>query len=96
MRRWQLKGLTVIIVAIMLTMVPLAGMAMEVTTIEREINDNYQIVSSDGQVYEVAENPEGNDLVENHIAKKVKVTGTVTQEGELIIITVASFQIMEE
>ena len=96
MRRWQMKGLTVFIVAIMVIMVPLTGLATKMTTIEGEVNDNYQIVGSDGQIYEVAENEKGNDLVINYISKKVSVTGTIEQDGEFLIITVASYQIIEE
>ena len=96
MRRWQMKGLTVVIAAIMVIIVPLTGLATEMTTIEGEVNDNYQIVSSDGQIYEVAENEKGNDLVINHISKKVSVTGTIEQDSEFLVITVASYQIIEE
>ena len=96
MRRWQMKGLTVFIIAIMVTMVPLAGLASETTTIEGEVNDNYQIVGSDGQIYEVENNEKGNELVVDHIAKKVSVTGTIKQDGEFLVITVANYQIIEE
>jgi hypothetical protein len=96
MRKWQKKGLTALLVAIVVLAVPLTGMAAETTTIEGEVNDNYQIVASDGQIYEVAENSEGNTLVLDHIAERVRVTGTIAQEGDDKIITVASFQILED
>jgi hypothetical protein len=85
-----------LIVAAMLTILPLAATAGDATTIEGEVNDSYQIVASDGQVYEVTDTTQGNDLVENHIGEKVKVTGTVEQEGDVKVITITTFQVLEE
>ena len=59
-------------------------------TIVGEVNDTQQIVA-DGQIYEVANTPEGDDLVTNYIAVKVKVTGTVEEKEDMKIITVKSF-----
>lgn len=62
-------------------------------TIVGEVNDSYQIVA-DGQIYEVAETPIGDDLVKNYIAEKVAVTGTVEETDEMKIITVTSFKVV--
>jgi hypothetical protein len=40
-------------------------------TIVGEVNDANQIIS-DGKIYEVDDTPQGDDLVKNHISKKVK------------------------
>ncbi len=64
-------------------------------TIVGEVNDAYQIVA-DGQIYEVAETPKGDDLVKNYIAEKVEVTGTVAEKGEMKIISVKSFKVVPE
>lgn len=64
-------------------------------TIVGEVNDTYQIVA-DGQIYEVAVTPKGDDLVFNYIAVKVKVTGTVEEKGDSKIITVTSFTAVPE
>ena len=61
-----------------------------------EVNDNYQIVSADGQIYEIADTPEGNDLAENHIGEKVKVTGALEERDDMKIITVTSYQVISE
>lgn len=79
----------------MLFILPLAAAAGS-TTIQGEVNDSYQIIASDGQVYEVTDTTEGNDLVENHTGEKVKVTGTVEQEGDTKVITITTFQVIEE
>ena len=64
-------------------------------TIVGEVNDTYQIVA-DGQIYEVANTPKGDDLVFNYIAVKVKVTGKVEEKKDKKIITVKSFEAVVE
>ena len=64
-------------------------------TIVGEVNDSYQIVA-DGQIYEVANTPKGDDLVFNYIAVKVKVTGKVEEKEDTKIITVKSFKPVSE
>jgi hypothetical protein len=64
-------------------------------TIIGEINDNYQIVS-DGQIYEVAENTIGVDLIKNYISQTVKVTGTIEEKDDMKIITVTTFKVVTD
>lgn len=64
-------------------------------TLVGEVNDNYQLVSN-GQVYEIADTPKGNEMAENFISAKVKVTGTVEEKNEMKTITVASFEVVPE
>jgi hypothetical protein len=64
-------------------------------TIVGEVNYAYQIMA-DGQIYEVANTTMGDDLVMNHIAEKVEVTGTVEETEEVKIITVESFKVFHE
>lgn len=64
-------------------------------TIVGEVNDTYQIVA-DGQIYEVAETPRGDDLVKNYMAVKVMVKGTVEEKEDMKIITVKSFKVVPE
>lgn len=83
-------------VMILLFLAPCAAtvLAAEVSIIG-EVNDNYQIVSN-GQIYEIADTPEGNELAENHISAKVKVTGNVEERDEMKIITVSGYQLLAE
>ena len=60
-------------------------------TIVGEVNYFYQIMA-DGQIYEVANTSMGDDLVMNHIAEKVEVTGTVEDKEDVKKITVKSFK----
>jgi Neuraminidase (sialidase) len=95
MERRKITVIAGLIVMAILLIQPLAAAAGS-TTIQGEVNDSYQIVASDGQVYEVTDTTEGNDLVENHMGEKVKVTGTVEQEGDTKVITITTFQVIEE
>lgn len=95
MRRESMR-MGVWVLLVMFMAVPLAAMAAEPMTIDGEVNENYQIVDGTGQIYEVADTTEGNDLVENHIGEKAKVTGTIEQDQDVKIITVTSFKIMSE
>jgi hypothetical protein len=86
----------VLITLVLISAIPLAAMASEPVTIQGEVNDSFQIVDSNGQVYEIAETEKGNDLVENHIGEKAKVVGTVQQDQDVKIITVTAFEILAE
>jgi len=60
-----------------------------------QVNYFYQIMA-DGQIYEVANTSLGDDLVMNHIAEKVEVTGTVEEKEGMKVITVESFKVVAE
>ena len=65
------------------------------TTIMGTVNDDYQIVTDDEKVYEVAENEKGDEVVEL-VGKKVKVTGTVEESDGMKIITVTAYEVLED
>lgn len=71
-----------------------AALGAEITLVG-EVNDNYQLYAN-GQLYEVAETPEGNDLVLNYISMKVEVVGTVEEQKDMKIITVRNFKVVPE
>lgn len=91
--RIQWTGL-VLIVTLLICMAGQVFAAGEVTLIG-EVNDSYQLVA-DGQIYEIADTPKGNEMAENHINAKVKVTGTVEGQNDMKTITVTDFQVMSE
>ena len=68
----------------------------EQVTIVGEVNDDYQIVGEGGQIYEVTADEIGNEVVFNLISQKVKVTGTVKEEGEVKIITILFYEVLAE
>ncbi|RJQ71724.1 MAG: hypothetical protein C4519_19335 [Desulfobacteraceae bacterium] len=88
------KSLFAVLILALLATVPAPVLAAE-KTIVGEVNDNYQIVAA-GQIYEIADTAEGNDLAENHVNAKVKVSGTVEERDDMKIITVKTYQILSE
>jgi hypothetical protein len=82
----------VILAAICLPVSPVAAAKISLIGV---VNDNQQIVA-DNEIYEVAHNAAGDDLVLNYIAKRVKVVGIVKETSEFKIITVESFEVVEE
>jgi len=68
----------------------------EEITIKGEVNDNYQIIAEDGQVYEVADTDKGNEVVLQYVGKIVKVTGTIKEsDGKEKTITVTSYEVKD-
>ena len=70
-------------------------LASDIVTIIGEVNETNQIVV-DGAIYEVDDTPVGNDLVKNYIHQKVQVSGKLSIEGDMRIIAVKSFKIVEK
>ena len=62
-------------------------------TITGTVNEDYQIVADDGQIYEVADTEKGEEVTDL-VGKKVKVTGTVEEEDGKKEITVTSYEII--
>jgi hypothetical protein len=96
MKRGTITVMMVLLALVLAAAVPFSAMASETMTIQGEVNDNFQIVDSDGQIYEIGDTASGNDLVENHIGKKAKVVGTVEQDEDVKIIKVTTFEILAE
>ena len=67
----------------------------DIVKIVGEVNDARQI-ATEGEVFEVEDTPEGNDLVTNYISRSVEVTGRLRLEGDMRVITVKEFRVREE
>ena len=91
-RKTQIIGMALAIFLLFCTALP--ALAGEVTLIG-EVNDNYQLVAN-GQIYEIADTPKGNEMAENYISAKVKVTGSVEESNDMKILTVSAFEVMPE
>jgi hypothetical protein len=70
-------------------------MAGDDVTVTGKVNEDYQLVGDDGIIYEVDDNSAGNELIE-HVGKKVKVEGTVTEGDGATVMTVRSYEMLEE
>jgi hypothetical protein len=93
MKKTAFRILAVSVMVLMLAS-PVLAVEREVTVIG-QVNDNYQVVTDLGAVYEVEDTDMGNDLLD-HVGKKVEVTGTVTKEDEVLYIKVASYVVLED
>jgi len=69
-------------------------LAAEVTIVG-EVNQTNQIIVND-IVFEVDDTPEGDNLVTNYIGQRVKVTGNLIIDGDMRIIAVKSFEVVEK
>ena len=67
----------------------------DTVTLTGEVNDNFQILVN-GQIFEIADTPEGNTLAESHVSAKVKVVGTLEESDDLKILTVISYEVLAE
>ena len=90
MNRWYF----IIAAFLLVSVISFQAFASEITIIG-EINDTNQIVA-EGEVYEVDDTPEGNELVSKYISQRVQVTGKLRIEGDMRIVTVKSFSEIEE
>jgi len=91
MKRKKIFFAVSVIAFLMVSMFLSTNVLAEEITIKGEVNDKYQIVTEDGQIYEVAGNDKGDEMVLNNIRKIVKISGTIEEsdEGEKIITVIA-------
>ena len=75
--------------------VSLSHAQSEVIMLVGEINDTGQLMA-EGDIFDIEPNDLGDDLVRNYISMKVKVECTIKEGEELKIITVKSFQVVDE
>jgi hypothetical protein len=64
-------------------------------TIVGVVNDQYQIVTKDGTIYEIIDTELGNELL-NYIGEVVEVTGDVEEEDGVKDLDVKSFEVKKE
>lgn len=74
------------------------GLAIDTSTVTFlvTVTDGYQLVDDEGNPYEVENTAKGNELVLNHVGRKVEVTGTVQDEVDYKLVVVESFRVVEE
>jgi len=91
-KRFLLMGLCAMIIVAFITGVSISGQSI---TIVGTVNEDYQIVADNGQIYEVADTEKGVEVVDL-VGKKVKVTGTVEEEDGKKVITITSYEVIGE
>lgn len=81
--------------AFVFSLLSLSHAKTEVVILVGEINDTGQL-AADGDIFDIEPTDLGEDLIQNYISLKVKVECTVREGEELKIITVKSFQVVDE
>jgi predicted NodU family carbamoyl transferase len=74
---------------------PVIATETTTVTIVGEVNDQYQIVTKDGTIYEIADTETGDQVLQ-FIGSVVEVTGQVEEDDGVKIIDVKSFKPKEE
>jgi hypothetical protein len=74
-----------------------AGVAVadKIVTITGEVTDNFEIITADGDLYEVSENEQGDALMD-HVGETVEAKGTLTEQDGIKTITIASFKVISQ
>ena len=84
----------IVTISIIVWMFAVPALADKVTLIG-EVNDNQEIVT-EGQIYRIGDSVVGDDLALNYISQRVKVVGRIAEDDEGKIITVESFEVLDE
>lgn len=84
----------IVTISIVVWMFAVPALADTVTLIG-EVNDNQEIVT-EGQIYRIGDSAVGDDLALNYISQRVKVVGRIAEDDEGKIITVESFEVLDE
>ena len=87
-----LWGILIMGLTVFLSATVMAGSEMSITG---TVNEDGQLVDDSGMTYDIAENDEGNQIMEM-VGQKVSVKGTVMEAEGTKIITVTSFKMLEE
>ncbi len=86
-----------IVLVILFALISTTGIYAEDTvTVVGEIVDDYQIVTSDGKVYEIGNTEKGTELLDTITNEKVSVKGILHQEGDTLVIDVISYEVVAE
>ncbi len=83
-----------LVLAVVVVLIPGLALGGGTVSIVGEVNDDFQIVTDNDQVYEIMTDDKGEELIGN-AGKRVKVTGEVLEEGADRSIKVLSYEVLE-
>ena len=95
MKNKQRNLVTIICAVFLVTLSSGFALSADEETIIGTVNESYQIVTDDYEVYEIGDSEQGDELV-NYAGATVEVKGRVHEEDGVKIITVTSFVVIEE
>lgn len=84
-------------VSVLFVLVFLSGVLSAAdTTIIGEVDDQFQIFTTDGEVYVIADTNAGTEVATEHINETVEIVGTVgySEEDDANIITVKDYKVV--
>ena len=87
-------GLAMLFTILLVISAPVMSVPNQITIVG-EINDEYQILARDGNIYYIGDTEMGNELL-TYIGMVAEVTGTVEEEEDVKIIYVAGYKILDE
>ncbi len=85
-------GILIIGLSVFISGIAVAGSQVSISGV---INEDGQLVDNNGITYDIADNDEGNEVMEM-VGQKVAVKGTVMETEGTKIITVTEFKLLEE
>ncbi|MBN1831746.1 MAG: hypothetical protein JW896_06495 [Deltaproteobacteria bacterium] len=91
------KSLVIIVYAIFFVALSFgSALSADEVTISGTVNDNYEIETDDGEIYEIGDSEQGDELV-GYVGSRVEVTGTIEEDEDGVkVITITSFVLLEE
>lgn len=92
----MIKALSGFGIGLFVLLVMTGVFAADIAVIEGVVNDDFQIVTDDNQIYEIGFTDEGEKLAEE-ITKRVKAKGEIDiDEDDIKTINVVSYEIINE
>jgi hypothetical protein len=91
-----MKKITMISLLAVFTLVFAAGLgiAAEPVTLQGEVTEDNQLMTDDGEVYDIADTEKGAQVMEM-VGEKIEVRGTLSEDEDSKEITVESFSVVE-
>jgi hypothetical protein len=91
-----MKKITMISLLAVFTLVFAAGLgiAAEPVTLQGEVTEDNQLMTNDGEVYDIADTEKGAQVMEM-VGEKIEVRGTLSEDEDSKEITVESFSVVE-
>ena len=90
--RFMAMILTVVIMSFAVLSLQAAAAEVKITGV---VTDDYQILTDEGTVYDVADTEVGNEML-GHVSRKVEIVATVGGDEEIKVLTVLSFKVLED
>jgi hypothetical protein len=68
----------------------------DMIVISGTVTDGFELETDDGLLLGIAPNAKGNELVFEHVGRRVEVTGTLMDDEGYQLISVVSYRLLEE